>query len=279
MNRSFKMIMFVLSMITIILLVLVIVSASPRSDTSGIYKAFGTPVTAIQSAFTHVFESCSSFFKYVGSFGKTQNEIDELKEENRRIALLEDENMRLAAENEELRDLLNMKDYASDYNLIAGTIIAEDVTDWFNTFTINLGSGDGVTKDSPVITSAGLVGIVSEVGLTSSKITAVVDEKNEFMCRISRTNELVRVSGVSGESLEYELVIDRTTENSGMKAGDTVVTAESGGVFPAGIIVGTIKSVNQGKDNTVFAVIEPSVKLNLLSKVYVMAIQDKDTEE
>lgn len=271
--------MFVLSMITIILLVLVIVSASPRSDTSGIYKAFGTPVTAIQSAFTHVFESGSSFFKYVGSFGKTQNEIDELKEENRRIALLEDENMRLAAENEELRDLLNMKDYASDYNLIAGTIIAEDVTDWFNTFTINLGSGDGVTKDSPVITSAGLVGIVSEVGLTSSKITAVVDEKNEFMCRISRTNELVRVSGVSGESLEYELVIDRTTENSGMKAGDTVVTAESGGVFPAGIIVGTIKSVNQGKDNTVFAVIEPSVKLNLLSKVYVMAIQDKDTEE
>lgn len=271
MNKKTKITFFALSIVSVLLLVLVIISASPNSDMSGFYKVVGTPFTLIQKGFSKLGTDIREWFVYIGSYEKVSKEIEDLRSENDRIELLESENDRLTNENRELRDLMNLKDYTSDYTLAACSIIAEDVTDWFNTFTIDLGTADGVKNGDPVVTSAGLVGIVTEAGITSSKILTIVDEDNAFMCRVARTNELVRVRGVSGESLEYKLRIDRATSTSKIIVGDTVVTADSGGVYPAGLIVGTITEVSKNQDTgEITAVVKPSVDLTQLSKVYVM---------
>ena len=270
--------MFALTVISIILVVAIVVSASPNGSFNFVYKVFGTPVTFVQNGFRKAADGVSGWFRYVFSYGSVQKEMDELRSNNAEIPLLEDENQRLRLENDELRSLLGLREYSDDYKLSAASIIAEDVTDWFNTFSIDKGTAQGVKSGMAVIAPEGLVGIVTEDGINSSKIVTIVDEDNEFMCRVSRTNELVRVRGVSRENSKYELRVDRIPATAKLFVGDKIVTAESGGAYPAGLMVGTVKSVEVDRDSgVVTAMIDPSVDLGLLGKVYVMI--PVDTEE
>ena len=281
MNKRSKITLFALAVITVALIVIIAVSGSPNSDFSFAYKIFGTPVAAVQKAFSSAGSSVKGWFEFVFSYDEMKAEMDELKEENDRIALLEDEKDRLELENSELKELISLKDYSDKYSLISANIIAHDVTDWFDCYTIDVGTSDGINKNDVVVTSSGLVGIVNEAGFTSSKIMTVVNEQNSFMCRISRSNELVRVRGVSGETLKYELVVDRLAEGSSVFKGDKIVTAESGDVYPAGIMVGTVSDVTVNEKNgEVSAMIDLAVDLKVVSKVYVMVPEaDKNAKE
>ena len=281
MNKRSKITLFALAVITVALIVIIAVSGSPNSDFSFAYKIFGTPVAAVQKAFSSAGSSVKGWFEFVFSYDEMKAEMDELKEENDRIALLEDEKDRLELENSELKELISLKDYSDKYSLISANIIAHDVTDWFDCYTIDVGTSDGINKNDVVVTSSGLVGIVNEAGFTSSKIMTVVNEQNSFMCRISRSNELVRVRGVSGETLKYELVVDRLAEGSSVFKGDKIVTAESGDVYPAGIMVGTVSDVTVNEKNgEVSATIDLAVDLKVVSKVYVMVPEaDKNAKE
>ena len=281
MNKRSKITLFALAVITVALIVIIAVSGSPNSDFSFAYKIFGTPVAAVQKAFSSAGSSVKGGFEFVFSYDEMKAEMDELKEENDRIALLEDEKDWLELENSELKELISLKDYSDKYSLISANIIAHDVTDWFDCYTIDVGTSDGINKNDVVVTSSGLVGIVNEAGFTSSKIMTVVNEQNSFMCRISRSNELVRVRGVSGETLKYELVVDRLAEGSSVFKGDKIVTAESGDVYPAGIMVGTVSDVTVNEKNgEVSATIDLAVDLKVVSKVYVMVPEaDKNAKE
>ncbi len=279
MNKKSKITLFALTILTILMLVAIVVSASPNGNFEGLYRFFGTPVTFVQNGVKKAASAVSGWFKYMFSYGKVNAEIEELREKNAQIPILEDEKERLILENSELRRILGFEDYSEDYSLVPAEIIAEDVTDWFNTFTIDRGTADGVTRGCTVISPDGLVGIVTEAGFASSKFLTIVDENNSFMCRISRSNELVRVRGVSQENLVYELRIDRLSASSGIVVGDNIVTADSGGVFPSGIMVGTVKEVTVDRDTgVVTAMVKPAVDLTLLSKVFVMLRNNEPQE-
>ena len=263
--------LFILTVITILLVVTIAVSASPNGNFNAVYRIAGTPFTFIATGVRKAVSGISDWFGYMASYGKTNSELEELREKNAQIPILEDEKERLIVENNELRRLLDFDDYSSEHLLVSAEIVAEDVTDWFNTFTINRGVEDGVKRGAAVISPEGLVGIVIEEGVGTSKILTIVDEDNAFMCRVSRTNELVRVRGVSQEKMIYELRVDRLSSSSSIQVGDKVVTAESGGVFPAGIMVGTVKEVTVDRETGIaYATVEPAADLTLLGKVFVM---------
>lgn len=271
MKKKTQITLFALTVISILLVVTIAVSASPNGDFNAVYRIAGTPFTWIASGVRKAVSGISDWFSYIGSYGKVKAELEELRQKNAEIPVLEDEKERLILENNELRRLLDFDDYSTDYNLVPAQIVAEDVTDWFNTFTIDKGVNDGVKRGAAVIAPEGLVGIVTEEGLGTSKIITIVDEDNAFMCRISRTNELVRVRGVSHEKMVYELRVDRLSSASSIEVGDKLVTAESGGVFPTGIMVGTVKSVSIDRENGIAtALVQPAVDLTLLSKVFIM---------
>jgi cell shape-determining protein MreC len=86
---------------------------------------------------------------------------------------------------------------------------------------------------------------------------------------------------VSGETLKYELLVDRLADGSSVFKGDKIVTAESGDVYPAGIMVGTVNEVTVNEKNgEVSATIDLAVDLRVVSKVYVMVSEaDKNAKE
>lgn len=272
MNKKAKITFWIMIAITFGMLMLIAVSGNPDRRANSIYKIVGTPVSAVQSVFSKLGSKMNSWFHVVTSYNEIEKEMDALRKENAELKDYKSECERLEEENSELREMMSLKDTVEGYELVAANIIAGDITDWFNYFTVDCGTADGIYKNCPVITNDGLVGIVSEVGLNSSKIMTVVDEQNTLMCRIERSNALVRVRGVSSENMKYELFLDRITDDASVFVGDKLVTAASGDVFPDGIAVGTVTKVHTDpKTGERTATVELASDIRGLRTVYIMA--------
>lgn len=260
-------------MITVFLLVVIIISSDPDSKLHSVYKVLSIPVQTVQKGASNVADSIRERLGAVKDYSKLIEENKRLKEINDALEYLKNKNDALEKENEELRALLELKDYYQDYDLIASNVIATDVTDWYNEFTLDCGTDEGVYIGCPVITTKGLVGIVSKVSKNTCKVMTIVDEQNVIMARISRSNELVRVKGIIPENYEYYLKLDRISASSDLYVGDLLVTAESGGVYPKGIAIGTVVEISSLSDTeTRYAIIKPIVDLPKISEVYILSL-------
>ena len=279
MNKKKRNTILILIAIVLVFAVLIVVSANSNSGFNVIYRIVSTPFVKIQEGISSLGSKVSQKLSYLREHDEVKARLDELQKENdsMRSALTENEN--LTRENEELRKLLELKDYYQDYKLVAANIIAEDVTDWYNEFTVDVGTNDGVSRGDPVITGSGLVGIVSVAAPNSSKIMTIADEQNIIMGRISRSNELVRVRGISTENYTYEMKLDRVAAGADLYVGDVIVTAESGGVFPRGIRIGVVAEISTvTATETRTARVIPYVNLNNLSEVTIMT-EIKDAQQ
>lgn len=274
MSKRGKITIFILLLLTIVFGVTLALSSNPESKIHSFYKVVSAPVSGIQNFFSTLGREMGSRLSVFSSYQEIKDEIDFLREENDRLSADAAEKDRLERENEELRALLGLKEYYQNYRLAAANVIAGDFTDWYNEFTIDCGSSDGVTVGCPVVTSKGLVGIVSVVGPFSSKVLSIADEQNVIMARIVRSNELVMLRGVTTENLEYYLRLERIGANSSLYVGDVLVTAESGGVFPKGLTIGTVTEISTQADTELrYAVVEPAVSLPSVSEVFVLIDQ------
>ena len=111
--------------------------------------------------------------------------LQEMKEENRELRDKLDkmtiENNQLkqnSATLERLQELYKMDQNTADYPKTGANVIASENSNWFTKFTIDKGSLDGIKVDMNVLSVAGLVGIVTEVGPNYSIVSSVIDDKN-----------------------------------------------------------------------------------------------------
>ena len=269
MKRNRKAFTFVLAFLTVIAAALVALSIT-TSRLDGLFKIVSTPVKGIQKAFSGLGQTVSDKIAIVKEYDAVKEEIERLRRENEELKQLETEQERLRRENEELRELLGLEGDTDSYELLRAAVITKDVTDWYNEFTIDLGLKDGVGNGAVVVTAKGLVGIVYNAGYNSAKVRCVVDEQTSLMCRIRRNDELLRVVGTSNENYNAGLIADRISRTAAIYAGDVIVTADSGGVYPAGLVVGTVVSVEEDEEGNRTAVIEPANTFTSLTYVTVM---------
>ncbi len=270
MSKRSKIFLFVLVILSILMAVFVAISANADSKLHGFYKVIGTPVYYVQKAFSSVGNAIGQRITILQDYKEIQAEIDSLREENEQLSSLEDEIARLERENEELRGLLDIQDSIQTYKILRADVITQDVTGWFNEFVIDVGTAHGVKNGYVVTTSKGLVGIVYNAGLVSSKVRCIIDEQNILMARVSGNDELVRVCGTTNENYKSLLRADRISPDAIIEAGDELITANSGGVYPAGLKIGTIVRVDTDEDGVRFAEVKPSVHFSTLISVSVL---------
>ena len=267
----------ILIAIVLVFTVLIVVSANSKSGLHKVYSVVSAPVDMIREKISKFGTEISNKISYLKEYDEIKERIDTLekeKQENENAIL---ENQSLKEENEELRALLELKEYYTEYRIVTANLIAEDVTDWYNEFTVDVGTDDGIREGNPVITAAGLVGIVASAGKTSSKVMTIADEQNVIMARIQRSNELVRVRGVTTENYTYEMKLDRIATTADLYVGDVIITAESGSVFPKGIRIGVVSKISTvSGTETRYATVTPSVVLNKLSEVTILADKTED---
>ena len=172
-------------------------------------------------------------------------------------------------ENNKFRSLLNYKQQIPE-NLVAARVLRRSASNWWTVLIIDKGQMEGIGTDCPVITDVGLVGKTGKVALHTTEVMLLTDEE----CRVSARVEGTAARGIlSGERGDFSArpdlrlrFLDRAIK---IEAGAKVYSSGDGRVFPAGILLGKIKSV-EGRDVSQEAVVESAVDFTLLEDVFVL---------
>ena len=150
-------------------------------------------------------------------------------------------------ENAQLRKLVELDGNPplvyTNYREVTGRVIARSPTVWRSSVTIDLGSGDGVRVDDPVISGAGLVGRISSVDPGSSQVMLLTDHASAVSAKVVPTG----VQGVIKPEVgnPEDLILDFIDSTRKIHGGQTVVTAgwRAQGLashFPPGLPLGEV---------------------------------------
>lgn len=210
--------------------------------------------------------------------------LQEMKEENRelreKIAEMTIENNQLkqnSATLERLQDLYKMDQNTADYPKTGANVIASENSNWFTSFTIDKGSLDGIKVDMNVLSGAGLVGIVTEVGPNYSIVSSIIDDKNVSAMLLTTFDKCI----VSGDlTLIDEGVLSfkqlENNENE-VPVGEQVVTSNISDKYLQGLLIGYISEVNVDSNNlTRSGYIIPATNFRELQEVLVITVTKED---
>lgn len=178
----------------------------------------------------------------------------------------------LLRENEQLRQLLawRQKNPQSLWDLRLAHVIAHDTANWWQTVGIDLGSRDGMRPDLPVLTTNGLVGRISSVGVTTSQVALIGSPNCRVAATFGRNGEDCVITGGAGP-LENMLVTLMLFSDAGtLKPGQPVITSGIGRIFPKGIPIGQISEEPRQVELGYSEVrVKLAVNLNSLNEVFV----------
>lgn len=228
-------------------------------------------ITPVQSLSASVTYSVSETFSHLFSGFRIAEENERLTAENTELRNRLIEYDRIKAENELLKNYLEIKEKNQDFDFEPAMVVGRDADERFYSFTIDKGSSDGISLNDPVITDSGLVGIVAEVGISHSKVHTILDATINVGIMVSETRETGISSGelnLAHEGLLKAMYLPRDGES---KAGDIVTTTGIGGLFPRGLTVGTIKEIRPDSGGlSLYAILEPTIDIRNVRDVLVI---------
>ncbi len=174
---------------------------------------------------------------------------------------------------DELQKLYELDQTYYDYDTTGARIIGKGTSNWFNTFTIDKGSKDGIKVNMNVIADGGLVGIVTSVGDSYSVVRAIIDDTSNVSATISATKDNCIVSGSLENMTANNLIVYSNLSDSEDKVaiGDVVVTSNISSRYLPGLMIGYVSSVNLDEnDLSKSGTITPVVDFKHLSDVLVI---------
>lgn len=242
-----------------------------RSLTRNIVGTLATPFRWVGTVITNA----------VTGFGKYFNSIDELTEQNR---ALKEENAALKEqlsqsnlidqENDRLREFLSMKSEYPSFSFEEGMVIGREASNYVTVLTLNRGTIHGVEENMPVVTKEGIVGCVSEVGLTWCKVSTILETARSVGVYLPRNGASGILSGdysMRADGLCKLTFVEVDAKNADVQPGDAVYSSGMGSVYPADMKVGEIVSVEiDNVSRTLIASVRPTV--NFSEPDYMMII-------
>lgn len=227
-------------------------------------RDFYIPFLSLASNISKEFKSYFTDIEYYKNTNvRLEREILEMKKSQSTVSEYKLENDRL----KKLLDLEN--EMNSYYETVAAMVVSYEPNNWYDTIVINKGELSGISVGNAVVSVQGLVGKVVETGKGYSIISTVLNPDLSFAARISQSGELGLLEGDAGLSKDKLCRMSYIEKPNNINRGDLVETTGSGGIFPSGLIVGTIKEI-QSNNTVPYAVVEPSVDIRNLYEVLVI---------
>ena len=147
---------------------------------------------------------------------------------------------------EELQSLYSLDHSYGNYEKTGARVIARGTNNWFNTFTINKGSADGIEKDMNVLAGSGLVGIVTDVGRHYAVVRAIIDDTSSVSGMVISTGDNCIVSGSLKDMTNDNMILFSNLEDTqkNVNPGDSVVTSNISDKYLPGLLIGYVATVS-----------------------------------
>lgn len=243
---------------------------------------FGEQLAPVKSAVGSVFTPMQRGINIVGSFISDKMDsfksMNELLEENEKLKeqvnLLSYENKLLLQDKYELdglRELYELDQKYLDYPKVAARVISKDSNNWYNVFTIDKGSKDGMKKDMNVLAGNGLAGIITEVHYNYSKVRSIIDDNSNVWGMFLKTSDTCVIKGDLQLIEEGKIRVELISKDAQISDGYEVVTSHVSPNFWQGILIGYVSDIKLDASNmTQNGYLTPVVDFDNLEEVLVI---------
>lgn len=266
-STSFK----ILLTVAVVLLAGVIAAAALAGGTSPLTSAVGTVFSPLSDAAAYISEK---FDNFKGGFISSRSYMERVEELEEQVADYQSKLVdyeKLQKQVEAYEKFLGVKEKNPDFQFVAGTVIGRDAADVFGSFVLNCGSSDGVAVGDPVISGEYLIGIVSETGPTSCTVLSVCDPKFSAAAYEIRTGEAGYTQTTTKLGVQGVLKLSGLERDTAVAEGGIVCTSGVGGVFPRGLIIGTVTTVQKEEgDISYYAEVKPEIEISEVQDAFVI---------
>lgn len=200
------------------------------------------------------------------------SENESLKQQ---VAELTAENIQLQQEKYELNTLqalYEIDEQYAGYDKTGARIIARDSGNWYQSFTIDKGSDDGITVDMNVMAEGGLVGRVIAVGPNWAKVVSIISDNNNVSGKVLSTGDNLIVSGdlelMQQGVIRFSQLLDSA---DAVAEGDKIVTSSISDKYLPGILIGYVSEITLDSNKlTKSGTVIPAVDFEHLEEVLVI---------
>jgi rod shape-determining protein MreC len=267
--KNYKTIIFVIVLLAIALILL---SYNIKQETRNnfIKKIVLEAATPVQNTLNGTAKSISNaWMRYIFLVGlveennKLRKKVNELKAE---MILYQEGYL----ESQRLKKLLSIID-DTDHDYIAARVIGKEQASLSKIILINKGSAQGLAVGMPVVAYPGVIGRITDITWHSARVLLLNDESSnvDALVQRNRTQGIIRGAGSRGCILKY---VSKTQD---VKEGDTIVSSGIGGVFPKGIIIGTVNHVDRQEAGLFLKInVTPAIDFSKLEEVLIITSRE-----
>ena len=261
---------------------LVTITVDYREGTDGPLASLGdgalAVVSPLQEAVSKVTHPIGNFFSTLFRLPSIRHDRDVLRE---RVDMLETQLAEGRADQARLAELEALIGVQESLGIRIETtgaqVIANGVSNFEWTITIDKGSSDGIHENMPVVASAGLVGHVVNVGTSSSVVQLIIDPDSSVAGRLDVSRQTGLLSGEGPADLQMSLVeptVEVAPDEHVVTAGYRIAgVAES--LYPPNVLIGTVSRVlDEDSATEKFLTVRPAVDFSSLSLVLVVLSRD-----
>ncbi len=216
----------------------------------------------------------------ISSERKERKTIKELQKENaalnEKVNTLSNQLNQIQLQKSELTDLQKLYELDqkySNYKKTAATIVARSSDNWFNTFTINKGTKDGIEVDMNVIADGGLVGIVVKTGKHYSVVRAIIDDSSNVSgMSLNTGNTCIISGGLESMTEKNRINISKLEDmNNAIKTGEPIVTSNISDKYLPGLLIGYVDKIKLDDNEITYSgYLTPAVDFKHLQNVLVI---------
>ncbi len=264
-NKGRRNIILVFS-ILLFSLALMSLSAKQEKRINFFDSLAGFILSPFQNLFTQSVQSVSEGIDHYLKLVDVSRENERLQLEVERLINEKNDLIEKISRQKRLAGLIAYEEGKKKKSLIA-SVIGRDATQWSKVVFIDKGTQHGVQTHLAVVTNSGVIGQIIHAGLTSSKVLLIIDSRSA----VDSLFQDSRVSGVVVGTGENQCEMKFVPNTAEVKVGDRVLSSGLGGIFPKGLIVGTVSQVTKKKQGLFQEVtLIPSSDLTKLEEVLIL---------
>ena len=261
---------YILMTISIICVVLIVISFKFQDKMIPVRSAVGSIITPMQNGINKIGLVVADKMDYAASMDKLVKENNSLKEQLEELSsqnrLLQQEKYEL----ENLRELYDLDEQYSNYEKVAAEVISSD-GNWYNTFVINKGSDDGLAVNMNVMAGDGLVGIITEVNKSYSRVRSIIDDESNVYGTFLKTSDDCVVTGNLKLMDKGIIEVSGIPGDAKIEDGYEVVTSQISNKYLPGILIGYARELKTDSSNmTQSGYLTPAADFSGLDMVLVI---------
>lgn len=247
-------------------------TAANKGEVSMLQNVTGVVEGPVKKALSGAVNFFNTIYGYLYEYDSLQAENESLRSQLADAQKSAREGIEASEENTRLRQLLNLREKHTDYELESSKVVLWSSSNWAHSFTISKGETSGIELGDPVITEYGvLVGQITELGTNWATVSTLIDVDMSVGAYVGSSGSSGMVMGEFALMKKKMAKLTFLADGAQIFVGDEVLTSGSGGSFPAGLVIGTITNVQTEAGGQIeYGLVRPECDFDSLVQVFII---------